>query len=161
MFYPQGVIFSEYTEANAVSGDQPNWQAYLIHPTYLAWLGNQSTHWRATCRYDTDGVVYTDYMRTSLADCNILTLPTHHGTCFNFELINIRGHECVNCTAPLWNEKGTYPLHTDSDFKVCEFDGKIGAFPIEDNFGFYVAVNPSHRCSSSEESTTQFWLGGL
>ena len=152
---------SSYSDANAVSGDHPNWQAYLIRPTYFAWLGTRSTHWRATCRYDTDGVVFTDYMRTSLADCNILTLPTGvDGTCYLFEFINIRGHECVNCTVPLWNINGTYPLHTDTSFHLCEFNGTEGVINFEDNFGLYRVVNPSHRCSSGPSSTTQFWLGG-
>jgi len=124
----------------------------------MAWA--QSTHWRATCRYDTDGVNYTDYMRTSLRDCNILTLLTELGTCFQFEFINIRGNECFNCTLSLWNQKGIFPLHTDSDLNSCKFNGKAGAKPFEDNFGLYDFVNPSHRCSSNASSTTQFWLGG-
>ena len=156
----QGVIFSDYSDADATSGDQPNWHAYLIRPAYLAWLGAQSTHWRATCRYDTDGVVYTDYMRTSLADCNILTMQKEYGTCFQFEFINIRGHECFNCTVPLWNEKDAYSLHTDTHIRNCEFDGKTGSVHREDNFGHYVRYNSLHRCSSGSDSTTQFWLGG-
>ena len=156
----QGVIFSDYNDADATSGDQPNWHAYLIRPAYLAWLGAQSTHWRATCRYDTDGVVYTDYMRTSLADCNILTMQKEHGTCFQFEFINIRGHKCFICTVPLWNEKRAYSLHTDTYFKKCEFDGKTDSVYREDNFGHYVHYNSLHRCSSGSNSTTQFWLGG-
>ena len=156
----QGVIFSDYTDADATDDDQPNWHAYLIRPAYLAWLGAQSTHWRATCRFDTDGVKYTDYMRTSLTDCNILTLQTEHGTCFQFEFVNIRGNECFNCTLSLWNEKGIFPLHTDSTSILCEFNGLAGATFLEDNFGLYDFVNPSHRCSSNASSTTQFWLGG-
>ena len=156
----QGVIFSNYNDTDAISGDQPNWHAYLIRPAYLAWLGAQSTHWRATCRYDTDGVVYTDYMRTSLADCNILTMQKVHRTCFQFEFINIRGHNCSSCTVPLWNEKGYYSLHTDTSIKNCEFDGQTGAVHREDNFGHYVHSNSLHRCSSGSNSTTQFWLGG-
>ena len=152
----QGVIFSDYTVADATEDDQPNWLAYLIRSAYLAWLGAQSTHWRATCRYDTDGVVYTDYIRTSLTDCNILTLQTVPGTCFQFEFVNIRGNECFNCTLSLWNEKGIYPLHRDNTLNVCDFSGEAGAKLSEDNFGFYDVVNPSHRCSSNASSTTQF-----
>ena len=145
----------------SISGDHLNWHAYLIRRKYLEWLGTQSTHWRATCRYDTDGVVYTDYMRTSLAHCNILTLPTVvNGACFQFEFINIRGHECVNCTVPLWQSKGVWPLHTDTSIKRCEFNGQQGAIVSEDNFGFYWVVNLQHRCSFNSLSTTQFWLGG-
>ena len=156
----QGIVFSDYDDMSAASGDQPNWHAYLIRPAYLACLGTQSTHWRATCRYDTDGVVYTDYIRTSLVHCNILTMQTQHGTCFQFELINVRGYQCVNCTVPLWNQKGAYPLHTDSSLKQCEFDATQGSYSSEDNFGWYGIVNPLHRCSSNSSSTTQFWLGG-
>ena len=152
----QSIIFSGYT--NAINGDQPNWHAYLNHPRYLAWLGTHSTHWRATCRYDTDGVVYTDYMRTSLAVCNIITLPAAvSAKCFQFKFINIRGHECFNCTAPLWNSP---VLHTDSHHLICEFNATDGVVYSEDNFGFYSYENPLHRCSSDPNSTTQFWLGG-
>ena len=154
-----GGTCTEICEPTSVR-DQPNWHAYLIRPAYLAWLGAQSTHWRATCRYDADGVNYTDYMRTSLADCNILTMQKELGTCFQFEFINIRGHECFNCTVPLWNQKGVYSLHTDTSFKNCEFDGKTGSVHREDNFGHYVHYNSLHRCSSGPNATTQFWLGG-
>ncbi|CAH3032749.1 unnamed protein product [Porites lobata] len=155
IFISRIFFFSDYTEA--VSGDHPNWHAYLIRRNYFEWLGTQSTHWRATCRYDTDGVVYTDYMRTSLANCNVLTLPTNfYGQCFQFEFINIRGHECVDCTVPLWQNKGVWPLHTDTSFHLCEFNGKQGALNSEDNFGFYGVVNSQHRCSNNSLSTTQF-----
>ena len=101
-------------------------------------------------------------MRTSLANCNILTLPTNvFGQCFQFEFINVRGHECVNCTVPLWQIKGSFSLHTDTYFaSSCEFNANQGALVSEDNFGFYGVVNSQHRCSSNSLSTTQFWLGG-
>ncbi len=158
----QGVVFSDYDDSSAVSGEMPNWQAYLILPSYLAWLGNQSTHWRATCRYDTDGVVYRDYMRTSLADFDIMNIQEPiTGVCSEFEFINIRGYECVSCTAPLWNRKGIASLHTDSSKNVCEFNGNQGdVVDNEDNFGGYSTINPAFRCSSNPDSTTQFWIGG-
>ena len=156
----QGVIFSDYTDASATNDDQLNWHAYLILPAHLSWIGAQSTHWRATCRYDTDGVKYADYIRTSLTDCNILTLQTEYGTCFQFEFVNIRGHECFNCTLSLYNEKGTFSPHRDNTFNVCDFNGEAGSKISEDNFGSYDVVNPSHRCSPNASSTTQFSVGG-
>ncbi|KAL9968534.1 hypothetical protein ACROYT_G020641 [Oculina patagonica] len=157
-----GVVFSDYTDSGAVSGEMPNWQAYLIRPSYLAWLGNQSTHWRATCRYDTDGVVYRDYMRTSLADFDIRNIQEPViAECHQFEIINIRGYECVSCTAPLWNRKGITSLCTDSSYNICEFSGNQGnVVNSEDNFGLYGKVNPAFRCTSNPDSTTQFWIGG-
>ena len=99
-------------------------------------------------------------MKTSLANFNILSPQTQSGTCHKFEFMNIRGHECLNCTAPLWYEKDENSLHTDSDKNICEFNGKTSAVYNEDNFGGYGAVNPLHRCSSGPNATTQVWLGG-
>ena len=134
----------------------------MIRPIYLQWLGKQSTHWRATCRYETDGVVYRDYMRTSLVDFDIMNiLEPISSKCFQFEIINIRGYECVSCTAPLWNKKDIASLHTDSSRNVCQFNGNRGdVVDNEDNFGNYGNFNPNFRCTSSPDSTTQFWIGG-
>ena len=38
--------------------------------------------------------------------------------------MNIRGHECFNCTAPLWYGKAEIFLHTDSDTNICELNVK-------------------------------------
>ena len=42
-----------YDNYQAISGDAPNWRAYLIKQPYLLWLRDHSTHWRATCQYNT------------------------------------------------------------------------------------------------------------
>ena len=147
------------------TSDSPNWQAYLIKRDYLVWFRDHSTHWRATCRYNTDGTVYTDYLRASLEDFDIVkvTPMVGHG-CQKYELVNIRGNECANCTAATWYLKGTFPLHVDSDYQLlhCDFDGHQSGdvVPSEDNFGFYHNVNSEFRCTSSLEATTQFWFGG-
>ena len=106
--------------------------------------------------------MYRDYMRTSLANFDIMNIPVPiSGVCYQFEIINIRGYECVSCTAPLWNSKGASSLHTDSSRNVCQFNGKKGdVVGNEDNFGYYGNANPNFRCSSSADSTTQFWIGG-
>ncbi|PFX34675.1 uncharacterized protein LOC111324171 [Stylophora pistillata] len=151
-----------YDDYQAINGDKPNnWLAYLIKRPYLLWLRNQSTHWRATCRYNTDGTVYTDYLRASLEDFDIIRdVPTNKSACRPYEYVNIRGNECVNCTADTWYEKGNFHLHIDSSLqRGCEFNGN-GAKSDEDNFGFYYVVNNKFRCTSSSNATTQFWIGG-
>ena len=131
---------------------------------YLLWLRNHSTHWRATCRYETDGTVRTDYLRASLEHFDIVRdVPTIEETCRPYEYVNIRGNECVNCTARTWYKKGYFHLVIDSSIQNgCDFDGNIPdqAVPSEDNFGFYGEVNPKFRCTSSQNATTQFWIGG-
>ena len=131
---------------------------------YLLWLRDHSTHWRATCRYDTDGTVHTDYLRASLEDFDIIRqVPIVTDDCRPYEYVNIRGNECVNCTARTWYKKGSFHLVIDSSMQNgCDFDGSISdqAVHSEDNFGFYDVVNPKFRCTSSQNATTQFWIGG-
>ncbi|KAL9968544.1 hypothetical protein ACROYT_G020652 [Oculina patagonica] len=162
----KSAVFYDYSDSSAVSGDSPNWQAYLIKRHYLLWLRDQSTHWRATCRYNTDGTVYRDYLRASFEDFDIITVtPSVSSTCRKYELVNIRGNECVDCTAATWYRKGSYHLHIDSSDNSgmgCDFDGTLSGDNAnrEDNFGYYGTENPIFRCTSNLESTTQYWIGG-
>ena len=56
-------------------------------------------------------------------------------------------------------------LHTDSYHgpKSCQFtsaaNGSISLPGGEDNFGEYYAINPLHRCTSGNHTTTQWWFG--
>ena len=131
---------------------------------YLLWLRDHSTHWRATCRYDTDGTVHTDYLRASLEDFDIIrqVYIVNHD-CRRYEYVNIRGNECVNCTTRTWYKKGAHHFHIDSSYQNgCDSSGIIPnqAVHDEDNFGLYKVVNPKFRCTSSQNATTQFWIGG-
>ena len=153
-----------YDDYQAISGDVPNWQAYLIERPSLLWLTGHSTHWRATCQYNIDGTVYTDYLRASLEDFDIIRdVPTVVETCRPYDYVNIRENKCVNCTARTWYFKGVWPLHIDSDLTgSCDFDGSDtdAAIASEDNFGLYATINTKFRCTSSSDATTQFWIWG-
>ena len=163
IFSQNDVVFYNYVDSSTFRSNSPNWQVYLITRGYLVWLRDHSTHWRATCRYNTDGLVYTDYLRASFEDFDIVTVtPTVASSCQKYELVNIRGNECANCTAATWYLKGSFPLHIDSSIRhECDFDGNQGGDVVgsEDNFGYYHAVNQKFRCTSSQEATTQFWFG--
>ena len=163
IFSQNDVVFYNYVDSSTFRSNSPNWQVYLITRGYLVWLRDHSTHWRATCRYNTDGLVYTDYLRASFEDFDIVTVtPTVASSCQKYELVNIRGNECANCTAATWYLKGSFPLHIDSSIRHgCDFDGNQGGDVVgsEDNFGYYHAVNQKFRCTSSQEATTQFWFG--
>lgn len=71
--------------------------------------------------------------------------------CGWFELVNIRGITCKNCTAlTVYSEQ--YDFHTDSWITspyFCDFNGQAGGVWTEDNFGCYKFRNPAFRCSSS------------
>ncbi|XP_074611077.1 uncharacterized protein LOC141865662 [Acropora palmata] len=121
---------------------------------------SHSTHVRATCNFNTNGLVTTDYLRGKTTELNILLLKV--GPCVTLEYINIRGHEGYNSSVMMTQE--TWHLHTDSHHggNDCPFNsaksGSIGG-KGEDNFGYYDITNPLHRCSSADDSTTQWWFG--
>ena len=128
----------------------------IIHATL-----SHSTHFRATCNFNTDGLVTTDYLRAKTTDFNFL-LPTQD-PCVKMEYMNIRGYDCYNCTAKFYQKIDEH-IHCDSyNVDPCQFtsarNGAVKLHGGEDNFGFYGTINPSHRCTSNDNSTTQWWFG--
>ena len=63
---------------------------------------SHSTHVRATCNFNTDGLVTTDYLRAKTTDLNILQLDGW--PCAKMEYINIRGYHCKDCWARIIHE---------------------------------------------------------
>ena len=122
---------------------------------------SHSTHFRATCNFNTDGLVTTDYLKAKTTELNILLL--NDGPCVKMEYINIRGYDYYNCTAWIIQTIRDH-LHTDSFLaNNCLFksahNGAVESPGGEDNFGHYVTTNPLHRCTSADDSTTQWWFG--
>ena len=143
-----------------------NQNSFTWNKFRLSWMTmnstlSHSTHFRATCNFNTDGLVKTDYLRAKTTELNILLLKG--GACVTSEYINIRGYDCHNCLVYMIQHP-TWHLHTDSHYggSNCQFksaqNGSIGGGG-EDNFGYYGVVNPLHRCSSRNNSTTQWWFG--
>lgn len=138
----------------------PEWNNYRLSMSRMESIQDVSTHWRATCNFPTDGVDYRDYIRVSLKNLNLLQEPTESGFCLLTEFVNVRGHECFNCTVLIFHSS-VFSLHMDSyegPSSGCDFGGGIAD---EDNFGYYLTQNPAFRCSSSPSSTTQYWLGSF
>ena len=122
---------------------------------------SHSTHFRATCNFNTDRRDTTDYLRGKTADFNILLLK--NDSCEKMEYINIRGYDCYNCTAKM-SQKISRHIHCDSYYvDPCQFTSArysaVKSAGGEDNFGFYETINSQHRCSSGNDSTTQWWFG--
>lgn len=127
-------------------------------------IADHSTHVRATCNFYIDGLNYTDYLRAKLSEINV-TDYAKIDKCERFEYIDIRGYGCSNCTAHFFQSSQWHPHvdsynNFDSAQKQCgsSFPGAIGGGG-EDDFGAYQTVNTKHRCSSNDNSTTQWWFG--
>ena len=147
-----------------VNEDAPEWEKYRLSMLRMKSIRNVSTHYRATCNFTTDGVDYRDYWRVSLQSLDLFPEQTSDsGFCLLSEFVNIRGNNCINCTV-LTGYSSVYSLHMDSWYgqdRGCEFNGRPGGKINEDNFGFYSTINPNFRCTFSNNSTSQFWLGGF
>ncbi len=159
-----------YFKDRPVNEVTPRWDRYRLSKSKMQSVQDDSNKFRVTCKYDTDGVVYTDYLQVGKKQINIFTeyssLP-----CTFVEYINIRGQNCSKCTACI-HQTGVNVLHFHSvssyysETRKCGFrpestpecgDGK-GYGDI--SFGWYGCYNPENRCSSSKSATTQTWLGG-
>ena len=145
-----------------INEENMNWENYRLSLKTMELIANSSTHFRATCNFPVDGLVYTDYARAKLDGLDIFR--EWGATCRSYEFANIRDISCVNCTAGT-RQKQSEMFHINS-FRSrkswgCDFDGRLNSVQWERNFGNYRSdgINPAHRCSASTESTTQFWFG--
>ena len=82
----------------------------------LSWFIMNSTlshspHVRTTCNFIIDGMIARDSLRAKTTDLNILLLKG--ARCIKMEYINIRGHDCYNCTAWI-SQRSKWHLHIDS-----------------------------------------------
>ncbi|XP_020613570.1 uncharacterized protein LOC110051835 [Orbicella faveolata] len=149
-----GADFPVNHEDNDVS-----WSSYRLSLPQMRSIANHSTHFRATCNFPTEGLQYTDYARAKLEGHDIF--GSWNFTCRMYEYINIRGNDCFNCTAltkQLDRQAWTINGYKSRSFN-CQFDGAPGGKSSAHNFGRYVNRNKDHRCSSSPNSTTQYWFG--
>ena len=151
-----------YLHDMPINQHAPEWNSYRLSMSRITSIQKFSTHWRAICNFPTDGVDYRDYWRVSLTNLDLLVKLPIPISCVFAELINVRGNSCTNCTV-LTGYGERMSLHMDSWFSkyACEFDGQPGGGHNEDNFGHYGFTNPAFRCTSSVNSTSQFWLGSF
>ncbi|XP_028416307.1 uncharacterized protein LOC114540231 [Dendronephthya gigantea] len=138
---------------------KPRWDVYRLSKSRMQSIQDDSSQFRITCKYDTDGMVYRDYLQATKTQVDIMSFDYASQPCSVVDVIDIRGHSCSKCEI-LLVQTNVYGIHSSigCSFKPSGyFDcGGLG----EDNFGWYDCANPAHRCSSSPTATTQIWLGG-
>jgi hypothetical protein len=142
-----------------VNESLPNWNRYRMGSSMMNDLSTQSTHWRATCSFPTHGVDYVDYVRGTFVDFDVINFVGSR-ICKGVEYVNIRGHQCSDCSMAWWQTPGGYGLHTDSSSSLCGYNPSQGAATYEDNFGYYHSINSNFRCTADASATTNWWFGG-
>ena len=148
-------------EDHPVNQNSFKWNKFRLSLSIMNSTLSHSTHFRATCNFNTDGLLTRDYLRGKTTDFNILLLNGE--ACVKMEYISIRGYDCYNCTAKM-TQKISWHIHCDShDMDPCQFTSALNGsvkYPSgEDNFGYYHTINSLHNCSSRENATTQWWFG--
>ena len=153
------------TQDAPINHKTPNWEMYRQTLARMKSIRSQSTHWRATCLFDTfhhrSQFSYEDYLRGKFSDFDIMTW-IGYGDCQPVEYVNIRGHSAYGGqTAQFWQYIGQ-ALHIDSSRTnhQCDLKANKGAVQEEDNFGFYGIVSKKFRCTRDSNATTQWWFGG-
>ena len=138
----------------------PNWNLYRMSLSQMTHLKSQSTHWRSTCSFPAPKLDYTDYVRTKLADFDVMAF-LGSGIRKKVEFVNIRGHQCAQCTTRWWQGNGFF-AHIDSSHSGCDLVPTQGSVSSENNFGYYTdgMIKNKFRCTANPSSTTNWWLGG-
>lgn len=151
------------------NGTLQQWKDYRMSRNTMLHIKSNAILWRATCQYDTDGLVLRDVMTGYLSDTDILNLDGNR--CVFAKFVNIRGISCRNCTVHLGQSSSTH-AYVSSLSKArsgCEWDGRLGAVYVyvdgalqsDSYFGNYQINNPLHRCTMTGSSSTQWWLGEM
>ena len=136
----------------------PNWELYRLSHSNMKGIADVSKYFRATCQFPVEGIKYVDYVRGKLSVTKLLKPLSWQ--CHKYDYINIRGHQCYNCTAKSW-QTTTLHMHLSSYHSHgCTLRRVPGTAYLEYNFGVYRKKNHHHRCSADQTSTTQWWLGG-
>ena len=86
--------------------NSPSWSYYRLSQSRMKSIQADSTKWRLTCRYDTDGVVYTDYVRGLNVETDIIS--QNNSACVKTEYINVRGYRLHGQHGPSGTHNPTF-----------------------------------------------------
>mgnify|MGYP002803582578 CR=1 FL=1 len=62
-----------YFQNSPVNEETPCWDEYRLSKSRMQSIQDDFVKFRITCKYDTDGVVYTDYLQAAKKQIDILT----------------------------------------------------------------------------------------
>ena len=143
-----------------VNHNTPNWYIYRQTLARMNSIRSRSTYWRATCSFDKmqQKIDFKDYMRGKFSDSDIMTY-NDDGRCMPVDYVNVRGYTASGTTAKFYQRKDSHFVHIVSASPGCAFHAS-GADSSEDNFGYYGIINKNFRCTTTDDSTTQWWFGG-
>jgi hypothetical protein len=84
------------------------WKNYRLSKSKINYIMSDSTKWRFTCNYDSNGTVYIDYATGLTTELDIIHF--NDAGCVKVQYINVRGWNCTNCTVYMM-QFHDIPLH--------------------------------------------------
>ncbi|XP_020892493.1 uncharacterized protein LOC110231784 [Exaiptasia diaphana] len=138
----------------------PSWDLFRLGLLRVQYFRRRSTLFRATCDFPNRMSLTPDLLIGRLSDVDIINEKDIAG-CRRYKFIDIRGHNCTNCTAN--TRHGTsfsWHFHLDITHQGdgCDFHPPV-TVQDADNFGFYDDIDGASKCTATPQSTTQWWLG--
>lgn len=136
----------------------PSWENFRMIRGRMTYISSLSTLFRATCDFPkrSSSSLTPDLLIGELREVNLIS--EHIDGCKRFMFIDIKGHQCRNCTAFTY-QGGTVNahFHIDVTHNRCEYKPPI--LFNTDNFGYYGSIDKTFTCTLAANSTTQYWLG--
>ncbi|XP_031564285.1 uncharacterized protein LOC116299707 [Actinia tenebrosa] len=132
-----------------------SWNHYRLSLGNMKYFQSRSSLFRATCDYDKRSSLTPDFLLGLLRVMDITSSEPFNNKCKKYLHININGDECFNCTTKSYKPANE---HFHIDPSGCQFN-PTSDFPVADYFGFYLAIDPVFKCTATQQSTTQWWLG--
>lgn len=139
-----------------------NWEAYRLALEDMQYFIANCTYFRSTCSYEKRSLgdaLENDVIIGQLAQTDIFYSSVYH-VCKEFTECSINGKIIKPCTARLYHQNGMH-IHIDPwprENPGCTFKYS-SAVAGADFFGFYKIVDPLFKCTATQGSTTQWWLG--
>ena len=157
---------------NPRNENEANWEDYRLSKSRMLIIQNETTHWRMTCNYNTQSIAdKIDYLRVNNAMLEMLNYDSNdyptNNRCKMVEYLNIRGGSCSQCSVAISQSTGMLSINNYyNDVSSCDWRYPNGyhlctspRYLGEYNFGAYVCINRSFRCTLSSSTTTQMWFG--
>ena len=150
-------FFNDYP----VNQENFDWSRFRLSLSRMNKSALQSSHLRVTCNFNIDGLNYTDYMRSTLLEIDIMNLRSIG--CKKHEYINIRGYGYYNCTRTFsrvegfmvtWTRTTLHVKAAKHFFQVPSLN--LVAKTIQSMFTIQSTLS---RCTANENSITQWWFG--
>jgi len=148
---------------NGSYSDPINWKNYRLNSNDLMYARTKATMFRSTCNFPQRVTTFNDrdMLFAYLNQFDITTTVSYSGNCITLDRVNIRGNSFSNKRFPVWMQPGQWHFHIDSSLTATRCDYLDVSNPVqsEDNFGYYKVYNTDFLCTTTGDSTTQWWVG--